>query len=700
MKIKNVSVFLSVLAFVSFSLSAMWPQHWGQQSQPAAVPAQQQWVQQSQRQPVATAQQPAQAQPIQFGGRTRMYPEFESTYPVSVNIGDYSWPSTEAYYQAAKKSLSQDQFYAMTSSGATVNEQYMEKAQRAKFAGNAQLKKLLLGTGNAPLHFAVADRFWGFPGQNKLGLILMKIRGELQAQAAPAIAQQIAPAVLAAAAVRTAGALPAQRRQQVGGYESAGIVPVFTQPDMLLFRELTTKLGYLADFGAKKQDADNNDPAATAARAFFSKQSKFKDMPSFINALKALERTGLMMTSPDGKHVTYFVNFEGTDAGEEGYAVEPNDLLSALRAAGNNFNNVTVVTENVYKRPSTLTMKILRQFAKTLGSNINGALRRLRSAPLEADLSRLSISAPSRPAVAAATLQTAQDLWRNPLMNGRALTALGDSDTQYKLLSAFVAYVNAQAGPWSDELISFVENVADLFLRGDEISVRYVFQLIGAFFWEITKVKETYNSILDFKNRKIDLDDFARIIFEAHLQPRVPTRSVAAAAPAPAATTWAPAPAPARAPAPIGAPRTAQVAAKQELTPLTSLLTPAATAFSKTPEELWRTNCKNGGVLVELSGNPSVFNMINRVVTAFVDYVNSQLTEGWSPALRNYIIKIEDAYLRKFINEKILITNIADFFLETKFNPDLLDAKYDYLEGKIDLQTFAMKVFKAVPKKE
>ena len=61
----------------------------------------------------------------------------------------------------------------------------MERAVRRKFELRAELRLLLLSTGDEELQEAApTDYYWGIGrdgnGQNKLGLILMRLRAELR----------------------------------------------------------------------------------------------------------------------------------------------------------------------------------------------------------------------------------------------------------------------------------------------------------------------------------------------------------------------------------------------------------------------------------------------------------------------------------------------------------------------------------------
>lgn len=66
-----------------------------------------------------------------------------------------------------------------------VKEDVMRAALRAKFTAHADLRELLLSTGDAPLvENAPGDFYWGVgkdgSGKNRLGALLMELRTELQ----------------------------------------------------------------------------------------------------------------------------------------------------------------------------------------------------------------------------------------------------------------------------------------------------------------------------------------------------------------------------------------------------------------------------------------------------------------------------------------------------------------------------------------
>ena len=67
----------------------------------------------------------------------------------------------------------------------------MRRAVRAKVAASAEVRQLLLATGDHPLLSVKADRFWGFDpkrgGENMLARLLEELRQELRAMSRPDI---------------------------------------------------------------------------------------------------------------------------------------------------------------------------------------------------------------------------------------------------------------------------------------------------------------------------------------------------------------------------------------------------------------------------------------------------------------------------------------------------------------------------------
>lgn len=113
---------------------------------------------------------------------------------------DFMFRSVEHAYQYEKASrykpnIAQEIFSAMTPSKAknwgrcvevpkewhSVKMNVMRELLKIKF-DQVRFKKILLATGNEDLHHDVPDKFWGYPGLNKMGFLLMSIRDELKAE--------------------------------------------------------------------------------------------------------------------------------------------------------------------------------------------------------------------------------------------------------------------------------------------------------------------------------------------------------------------------------------------------------------------------------------------------------------------------------------------------------------------------------------
>ena len=128
---------------------------------------------------------------------------FDRHHPVTID--GKTWPSTEHYFQAQKFAgteyeekvrlcqkpmdaaiMGRDKTLPLRADWLTVRDNVMLTALRAKFTQYAELKDLLLKTGNAELvEHTSNDAYWADgpdgKGQNKLGQLLMQLRTELQA---------------------------------------------------------------------------------------------------------------------------------------------------------------------------------------------------------------------------------------------------------------------------------------------------------------------------------------------------------------------------------------------------------------------------------------------------------------------------------------------------------------------------------------
>lgn len=143
---------------------------------------------------------------INFFSKSETYREVSNFAPFPIELDGQSWPSTEHYYQAQKftdpelqerirtankpviaKKLAQKHRNKARADWAEAKDAAMERAVRCKFE-HPSLRELLLPTGDEDLaEAAPRDYYWGVgadgTGQNRLGLLLMRIRSELRGEA-------------------------------------------------------------------------------------------------------------------------------------------------------------------------------------------------------------------------------------------------------------------------------------------------------------------------------------------------------------------------------------------------------------------------------------------------------------------------------------------------------------------------------------
>ena len=141
---------------------------------------------------------------IRFFSKSQTHREFSNFAPFPIDLDGKRWPSVEHYYQAQKfadpelqqkirkaekpaiaKSLADKHKADLRPDWDEVKEAAMERAVRRKFELYPELRALLLATGEEELaEAAPTDYYWGIGrdgnGQNKLGLLLMRLRAELR----------------------------------------------------------------------------------------------------------------------------------------------------------------------------------------------------------------------------------------------------------------------------------------------------------------------------------------------------------------------------------------------------------------------------------------------------------------------------------------------------------------------------------------
>ena len=144
---------------------------------------------------------------ISFFSKSETYCEFSNFAPFPIELDGQSWPSSEHYYQAQKftdlalqekiravkkpviaKKLAQTHRNEARADWAEAKDTVMERAVRRKFEQHQSLRELLKSTGDEVLAEAAPhDYYWGVgadnTGQNRLGLLLMRIRSELRGEA-------------------------------------------------------------------------------------------------------------------------------------------------------------------------------------------------------------------------------------------------------------------------------------------------------------------------------------------------------------------------------------------------------------------------------------------------------------------------------------------------------------------------------------
>jgi len=135
---------------------------------------------------------------IYFYSRRKKYFEFSNFYIAPIKIDGKIYMTVEHYFQSMKALDEKEREKirkAPTPKEAKIlgrrvklrpdwekiKERIMYKALMAKFTQHQDLKELLLSTGNAKLHEdSPYDKYWGVKGKDRLGILLMKVREQLQ----------------------------------------------------------------------------------------------------------------------------------------------------------------------------------------------------------------------------------------------------------------------------------------------------------------------------------------------------------------------------------------------------------------------------------------------------------------------------------------------------------------------------------------
>jgi ribA/ribD-fused uncharacterized protein len=143
---------------------------------------------------------------IPFHSKSDTHREFSNFAPFGIDLGGKRWPTVEHYYQAQKfsdpklqkqirgadkpiiaKSLADGSKANIRADWDAAKDDVMYRAVKRKFELHAELRDLLLATGEEEIvEAAPNDYYWGVgrdgTGQNKLGKIIERIRAELRGE--------------------------------------------------------------------------------------------------------------------------------------------------------------------------------------------------------------------------------------------------------------------------------------------------------------------------------------------------------------------------------------------------------------------------------------------------------------------------------------------------------------------------------------
>ena len=144
---------------------------------------------------------------IRFYRVNEPYGAFSNFSPHPVALKSRTWPTSEHYFQAQKfagsdheeairlaKSptvaarMGRTREHPLRTDWEKVKENIMREVLNAKFTQHADLRSLLLSTGEAALvEHTRNDRYWGDggdgTGKNRLGELLMELRAQLRKEA-------------------------------------------------------------------------------------------------------------------------------------------------------------------------------------------------------------------------------------------------------------------------------------------------------------------------------------------------------------------------------------------------------------------------------------------------------------------------------------------------------------------------------------
>jgi ribA/ribD-fused uncharacterized protein len=143
---------------------------------------------------------------IRFYGTSSEYGCLSNFAHYPIRLNGSVWATVEHFFQAQKfpdteyeeairqakspakaKAMGRSRKYHLRRDWESVKDGIMREAVLAKFSQHAELRVILVGTGDAVIvEDSPTDDYWGCGargnGRNKLGLILMSVREELRAQ--------------------------------------------------------------------------------------------------------------------------------------------------------------------------------------------------------------------------------------------------------------------------------------------------------------------------------------------------------------------------------------------------------------------------------------------------------------------------------------------------------------------------------------
>jgi ribA/ribD-fused uncharacterized protein len=138
---------------------------------------------------------------VYFYSHSNAYRELSNFWIAPFEVDGVRWASVEHYYQANKSDDPEQVAWVRKAQSAgeakrrgqrvrlrfdweRVKDKVMLTALRAKFAQNADVREVLVGTGEAALHEdAPNDLYWGARGRDRLGQLLAQVRDELRERA-------------------------------------------------------------------------------------------------------------------------------------------------------------------------------------------------------------------------------------------------------------------------------------------------------------------------------------------------------------------------------------------------------------------------------------------------------------------------------------------------------------------------------------